>query len=99
MGEHSSPTDRPEPVALLDLGKLVVAALVAAGWIAVDDPLVPTIGSAAGLVLFLLFTVITRAKVTPMSDPVDDDGRMLTPVADLLDRYDDGPGPDAAEAG
>lgn len=99
MGEHSSPTDRPEPVALIDAAKLVVSALVAAGWIVLDDATIATVGSAAGLLLFLILTVVTRAQVTPISDPVDEEGRMLQTVGELLAEHDAEAGPDAAEAG
>lgn len=103
MGEHSaSPTGRPEPVALLDVAKLIVVVLTGTGWVVIPDTLINTVTSGVALVIFLALTVYTRSQVTPLSDPIDEDGRMLT-VDELLDEYADEyqaePGPDAAEAG
>lgn len=90
MGDHSlnSPTGRPEPVVLFDIGKGLIAALVATGWITLDDQTVAMIGTGAGLVLFVVLTIITRSKVTPTSDPLAADGSELQPVGEILARFD-----------
>lgn len=81
MGAHTkSPTGRPEPVAILDTCKAAVAALVATGWVTVDDTTVNLIGTAIGLVVYVVLVVVTRGQVTPLSDPVDVDGTDLVPL-------------------
>lgn len=69
-------TGRPEPVALLDTIKALVAALMAAGWITVPQARVVVLG--AGLLITVALTVYTRAKVTPVDDPVGPTGDPLT---------------------
>lgn len=77
-------TGRPEPVLILDAIKALLALAVVLGWVTLSDVQVQVIISAAGAVLALVLTLVTRARVTPVSDPVDPSGALLVPVEDLL---------------
>lgn len=87
MADHSlTQAAKVEPVAILDAVKAVVAVLVAAGWITLDDATLNAIITGAGSLLFVLLTVLTRRATTPLADPKTNDGTPLVPVADLLGR-------------
>lgn len=84
MGEHTlSPSGRPEPVVVLDAVKGIVALLGGFGFLAADDPLVQYGSTGVALLVFVVLTILTRRRVTPMTDPQLADG---TPVQELIDR-------------
>lgn len=56
-----------EPVALAELVRLLLVALVGLGWLTIDDPAINTVASAVGLLLSWVLTAIARSKVKPMS--------------------------------
>lgn len=73
--------NRPEPVLILDALKALIAVAVVLGWVQLDALQVELLISAAGAVLAAVLTFITRRVVTPVSDPIDNDGVLLVPVS------------------
>jgi hypothetical protein len=55
-----------EPAAYAELARLVIAGLVALGWVAVDNDAANTIATAVGALLSIVFTVAVRQVVTPV---------------------------------
>ena len=83
MGRHAlNVTGRPEPIAIAAAIQGVLAALVAVGWITVDDTTVNAIGTVVAAIAAGVITVTARSKVTPLSDPRTPDGVPLKPVID-----------------
>lgn len=56
---------QPEPVLVLDAVKALVALAVGLGWVMLTDAQVALILTAAGAVLSLTLSVLTRSQVTP----------------------------------
>jgi len=82
--EPSSSTASPglastQPVALTSAVQAVLAAAVAAGWVALDSTAVAAVASGVAGLIWLLLTLFTRSKVTPTARPRDEQGRPLTP--------------------
>lgn len=55
-----------EPAAYAEAVRLVIAALVALGWITLDDNTTNAIVTAVGAVLSIVLTVAVRQTVTPV---------------------------------
>lgn len=55
-----------EPAAYAEVVRLVIAALVAIGWIGLDDNATNAIVTAVGAVLSVVLTVVVRQHVTPV---------------------------------
>lgn len=55
-----------EPAAYAEVARLVIAALVAVGWITIDNTAVDTVLTAAGAILSIFLTATVRANVTPV---------------------------------
>lgn len=79
---------RPEPVALVDFARLVLAAAVTVGWVRLDDAQTATVGTAAAAVLWAVLTWIARSLVTPNSDPRAADGTPLVPAPAAPGRHE-----------
>lgn len=60
-----------EPAAYAEAVRLVIAALVGLGWIALDDDTVNAIVTVVGGLLSIALTAIVRANVTPVPSPDD----------------------------
>lgn len=54
-----------EPAALAEAVRVVLAALVALGWITLDDPTLTAVTTAVAAVASVLLTVLVRRKVVP----------------------------------
>jgi len=70
-----------QPVALTSAVQAVLAAAVAAGWVALDSTAVAAVASGVAGLIWLLLTLFTRSKVTPTARPRDEQGQPLTPDA------------------
>jgi hypothetical protein len=55
-----------EPAAIAEVVRLVIVALVALGWLTLDDAAANIIASAIGAVLSVILTVTVRAHVIPV---------------------------------
>ena len=55
-----------EPAAYAEVVRLVLVALVALGWITVDNDTTNAIVTAVGAILSVVLTVAVRAHVTPV---------------------------------
>jgi len=78
MGAHSKPEDaqspvdesahtrRPEPVAIAAAAQAVLAALVAIGWVTLDNTTIQTLATAVGVIAATIITLIARSKVKPL---------------------------------
>lgn len=62
-----------EPAVYAEVARLVILALVALGWVTVDNATANTIASAIGALLSVVLTVAVRQHVTPVTTrpPVD----------------------------
>lgn len=84
MAEHAAPTEPPvtqtQPVGLAEVVRMIVLALVSAGWITVDDATVNTIVSVIGVAISIGLTWWTGRKVTPVAKPRTDEGVPLVPA-------------------
>lgn len=58
-----------EPAAYAEAVRLAIAALVALGWITVNDSTVNAIVTAVGALMSIVLTVVVRANVTPVASP------------------------------
>lgn len=54
-----------EPAAYAELARLVIAALVALGWITVNNDTANTIATTVGTLLSIVLTIAVRQHVTP----------------------------------
>ena len=75
-GQHGEPVGQPtlvqtEPVAVAEVVRALLVAVVAAGWLVIPDTTINVIVSAAGLALSVLGTVLARRKVTPIAPGSD----------------------------
>lgn len=86
-----SPTGRPEPLVVLDVAKFLVAAAVTAGWVNLGTTSEDVIITMVGAALWAVLLVWQRARVTPVSDPVDAGGAPLVVETDAGEAPDDGP--------
>lgn len=57
-----------EPVAVAEAVRTVLLALVAVGWLTMDDATMSAVATAVAGVASVLLTVLVRRKVTPV-DP------------------------------
>ncbi len=55
-----------EPAMYAEVARLVIAALVALGWVTVDDNTANTIVTLVGGILSVVLTVVVRSHVTPV---------------------------------
>lgn len=82
MSAHHLDPEEPrlgeaEPVALAEAVRLLLAALVTAGWITIDSATTNWITTVVGLVASVVATVWTRRRVTPVATPKSAEGRPL----------------------
>lgn len=56
-----------EPAAVAEAARMVLAALVAVGWLALDDVAINTVVTAVSAVLSVMLTVFVRKNVTPVN--------------------------------
>lgn len=71
---------RPQPVLTYDAIKLAVSAGVTAVWATVPDPVLQVGSTILGVLVFAGFTWFTQHVVTPLADPVNEDGVPLVPA-------------------
>lgn len=74
------PATRTQPVTLAEVVRLVVVALVGAGWLTLDDAAVNTVVSVVGVVASIALTWWTGRKVTPVAKPRSSEGVPLVPA-------------------
>src|SRR4051812_27767849 len=55
-----------EPVVIAQAVTTVLAILVSAGWIVLDDQLIAMIATAIGLIVTIVTTILARARVSPL---------------------------------
>lgn len=70
-----------EPAALAEAARILLAALVTAGWLAIDSATVNWIVTAVGLLASVAATAWTRNRVTPLVAPRSTEGAPLAPAA------------------
>jgi hypothetical protein len=71
MGDHTLIGDgRPEPVLAAEAVKAVLVALVAFGWVVLDNLQIELVVTAVGAVAALVLTFVARSRVTPIEDPL-----------------------------
>lgn len=58
-----------EPARLAEFVRVILVALVAVGWLTIDDDAINGIVSGVGVLLSLLLTKAVRSKVTPDGRP------------------------------
>jgi hypothetical protein len=56
-----------EPAAYAELARLVITAVVALGWVTVDNATANTIASVIGTIVSIVLTVAVRQHVTPVT--------------------------------
>lgn len=61
-----------EPARLAEFVRTVLAALVAVGWLTINDGLINTIASLAALGFSALLTRFVRNRVTPVATQIED---------------------------
>jgi hypothetical protein len=75
---HDSPSDptylQLEPARLAEITRWLLAVLVGAGWLTLNDTTTNWIVSAVGLVASGVLTYWTRHQVTPVAEPRDANG-------------------------
>lgn len=80
---HQQPNEPPatktQPVGLAEVVRMVVVALVGAGWLTLDDAAVNTVVSVVGVVVSIGLTWWTGRKVTPLAKPRSSEGVPLVP--------------------
>ncbi|MGL5908848.1 MAG: hypothetical protein ACRCZP_02530 [Phycicoccus sp.] len=54
-----------EPVAIAETVRLVLVALVAVGWVTLDDTAVMSVATAVGALVSVAASLWARARVTP----------------------------------
>lgn len=65
-------TPTREPAAYAEIARLVVGAIVALGWVTVDDATANTVASAIGTLVSIALTVAVRQHVAPVPTRPDD---------------------------
>lgn len=84
MAQHQQPYEPPatktQPVGLSEVVRMIVVALVGAGWITLDDATVNTVVSVIGVAISIGLTWWTGRKVTPVAKPRGSDGTPLVPA-------------------
>lgn len=84
MAEHASPVEptvaQTQPVSLAEVVRMIVVALVSAGWLTLDDTAVNTVVSVVGAIVSIGLTWWTTHKVTPVAKPRSDEGLPLVPA-------------------
>lgn len=63
-----------EPVAIGHAVTVVLYALVGLGWLTLDSTVVAQIATAVAVVLQLVVAAWSRRSVTPLIEPLSDDG-------------------------
>lgn len=71
MGEHNSPAEptlsRTEPEAVAEGARVLLGALVALGWISLDDATTNAIITAVAALASIALTHWSRRRVTPVA--------------------------------
>lgn len=70
-----------EPASLAEAVRVLLAALIGAGWLTIDSATVNWIVTVVGLLASVAATVWTRRRVTPVAAPKTAHGRPLAPAA------------------
>ncbi|MBB5157651.1 hypothetical protein [Saccharopolyspora phatthalungensis] len=70
-----------EPAAIAEVVRVILVALVGAGWLALDDATLASIVSVVGVLASVALTWWTRRKVTSLARPRATDGTPLVPAA------------------
>lgn len=68
-----------EPAAYAELARLVIAVVVALGWITVDNGAANVIASAIGTIVSVVLTIAVRQAVTPVTTRPSDDHSPASP--------------------
>jgi hypothetical protein len=66
-----------EPVAIGHVVTVVLYALVGLGWLTLDSTVVAQVATAVAVVLQVAVAAWSRRSVTPLIEPLDDDGAPL----------------------
>lgn len=69
-----------EPAKLAEFARAILAALVAVGWVTLDEQAIAAVVSVVALVGSWALTAFTRRRVTPLADPKAEDGTPLEPI-------------------
>lgn len=59
-------TPQREPAAYAELVRLVLAAIIAVGWITLDDTTTNAVATAVGAVISFVLSFVVRSHVTPV---------------------------------
>lgn len=70
-----------EPAALAEATRILLAALVTAGWLTIDSATMSWVVTAVGLLASVAATAWTRNRVTPLAAPRNAGGAPLAPAA------------------
>lgn len=69
-----------EPAAFAEAARIILAALVTGGWLAIDSSVINWLVTGIGLLASVAFTAWTRNRVTPVAAPTSSEGVPLAPV-------------------
>ncbi|PKW15912.1 hypothetical protein [Saccharopolyspora spinosa] len=77
MNQPTGPPTQTEPAAIAEAVRIILIALVGAGWLTLDDTTLASIVSVVGVLASVALTWWTRRKVTSLAAPRATDGTPL----------------------